>query len=560
MIISSENEKYALCRGTIIELNPKFIKFASYKPIKDLSQFCAHHNIHRDAHMRYRVDMDDSAYGFSALRANIFFYFLSPTPQNKNELIAQKRKMLVDLVPPRFEKECKIEIPSHLESAYNALNIDQQNAIDHVLKCKDYALILGMPGTGKSATIIFLLRLLVSLGFKVLLSAYTNSAIDHLCLKLLKYADVREKLIRIGSLLSINSKLLPYTLNEKDKNKFDCISSIDSFLRSKQIYAVTSISSASHCIFGGDALGIFDYCIIDEAGQLTEPQSLAPLRKCRKFILVGDQNQLPPLVQCKEAGMRGMNRSLFEKLVKKHTVTAVKALTIQYRMNSDILLLSNCLIYDGAMQCASDSVATQSIKLNCNEFEEMDEWLKNAVDPHKNVILFNTDRLFDEKDENRKKNINEHEANMIERIVDALFKFGLYSSQIGVMAPYRSQLKLIKTKLDGLNVPLSPSQIVREEDDEKNERESSLLLDTIDRFQGSDRDVIIISFTHSPFDKKLGSILNDWRRINVALTRAKCKLILIASQTALKNSNSAVLKKLIDIASKEKWIFDIDSY
>eukprot|EP00483_Globobulimina_turgida_P008785 UN08803 len=138
---------------------------------------------------------------------------------------------------------------------------------------------------------------------------------------------------------------------------------------------------------------------------------------------------------------------------------------------------------------------------------------------------------------------------MIEVIVNNLFKYGIYSSQVGVMAPYRSQLKLIKSKLDRLNVPLSPSRSLSQTDRNEEKMESSLLLDTIDRFQGSDRDIIIISFTHNRFDKKVGAILNDWRRINVALTRAKCKLILIASITAFKKSKSNVLQKIVDISN-----------
>ena len=88
----------------------------------------------------------------------------------------------------------------------------------------------------------------------------------------------------------------------------------------------------------------------------------------------------------------------------------------------------------------------------------------------------------------------------------------------------------------------------------------AILLDTIDRFQGSDCDIIIISFVHKPSDNDLGLILYDWKRINVALTRAKCKLILIGSKTALSKSNMNIYSKLIDIVCEKQWIVDVTDF
>eukprot|EP00485_Elphidium_margaritaceum_P023173 CAMPEP_0202711444 /NCGR_PEP_ID=MMETSP1385-20130828/23256_1 /ASSEMBLY_ACC=CAM_ASM_000861 /TAXON_ID=933848 /ORGANISM="Elphidium margaritaceum" /LENGTH=568 /DNA_ID=CAMNT_0049371185 /DNA_START=1 /DNA_END=1704 /DNA_ORIENTATION=- len=560
-----------------------------------------------DDRIRYRLDIDDAAYSYSSLRANVFYYFyaaaavapasssgatieldlLDDAQRSQMEIDAirqRKRELLVDLMPPQFlmdsrEISAVSSMPSHLQSAFDALNIDQQNAVRHVMKCQDYTLILGMPGTGKSATIVFLLRLLCHCGHKIVLSAYTNSAVDHLCLKLVQFADVRAKFVRVGSILSINSKLAPYSLDMSNKQRFDTVSSIDQYIKQKNIFAVTSTSASSHSIFTSKC-NIFDYCIIDEAGQLTEPQVLGPLKKCRKFVLVGDNNQLPPLVRCREAERKGMNISLFEKLANKYGESAVQSLTIQYRMNEDILRLSNALIYNGKMKCASQQVAQQKLVLKKNmqtismSLQPNEKWLAHALNPEHNVIVLDTDKLYENRscsadDGDKKKgnnNINEYEAEMIERMVYKMFDCGVYSSQIGIMAPYRSQLKLIKNKLDKLNVPFSPSsQILSQrdhEDDDDGEKvrkvQSSLLLDTIDRFQGSDRDVIIMSFTHTPFDKKVGKILHDWRRINVALTRAKCKLILIASVKALKHSNSNILGKIVEVAQKQKWIYQIN--
>jgi len=137
--------------------------------------------------------------------------------------------------------------------------------------------------------------------------------------------------------------------------------------------------------------------------------------------------------------------------------------------------------------------------------------------------------------------VNEFEADLMTKIMSKMMALGVTADDIGIMAPYRSQLKLIRTKLESANVPTQ-----------------SLLIDTIDRFQGSDRELVIFGLTHCPRDTKLGQIVRDWRRINVALTRSKRKLILISSVSALKASKTPVLEKLITLLAEKKWIVDVE--
>jgi len=149
-----------------------------------------------------------------------------------------------------------------------------------------------------------------------------------------------------------------------------------------------------------------------------------------------------------------------------------------------------------------------------------------------------------EKKEKKKKEngrVNEFEADLMTKIMSKMMALGVTADDIGIMAPYRSQLKLIRTKLESANVPTQ-----------------SLLIDTIDRFQGSDRELVIFGLTHCPRDTKLGQIVRDWRRINVALTRSKRKLILISSVSALKASKTPVLEKLITLLAEKKWIVDVE--
>ena len=343
---------------------------------------------------------------------------------------------------------------------------------------------------------------------------------------------------------------------------------MEQWLSTKSIFAVTTTSAVSHPLLTTNrVVEQFDYAVIDEAGQLTEPQVLGALRKAAKFVLVGDAQQLPPLVVSKEAEQRGMSLSLFERLSTRWRAEAVRSLTIQYRMSAPILSLSNALIYDGAMSCASDFVSTQKLEFEATakwkeSTESSPKWLRHAMDPERAVVMLNTDRLFVDCDvtksesmdsenaksqsiESTKSNggtVNEYEATLTASITSKMMALGIAAADIGVMAPYRSQLKLIRSKFEALQ-----------------QSTTSILLDTIDRFQGSDRKLVMMGFTHSPSDRRLGRIVRDWRRINVALTRSKCKLILIASVKALRSSKTPVLEKLIALLEGNEWIVDVEN-
>ncbi len=349
-----------------------------------------------------------------------------------------------------------------------------------------------------------------------------------------------------------------------DAARFPSIAAMRQWLDSKSIVAVTTTSAVSHSLMTSKCIvEQFDYAVVDEAGQLTEPQLLGALRKASKFVFVGDEQQLPPLVASKEAEQRGMGTSLFERLSAKWKPEAVRALTIQYRMSAPILSLSNRLIYDGAMSCASLCVETQKLQFAADSkwresTSAAPKWLRHAIDPEQGVVMLNTDPLIldgdgddDVKDGEPQKaqstesqsggTVNEYEATLTAQITDKMMALGVAAEDIGIMAPYRAQLKLIRTKLELLR-----------------HSTTSILLDTIDRFQGSDRQLVIMGFTHSPSDRKLGKIVRDRRRINVAMTRSKSKLILTASVRALRSSKTPVLEELVSLLQDKQWIVDVD--
>ncbi|ETO01273.1 hypothetical protein RFI_36167, partial [Reticulomyxa filosa] len=360
-------------------------------------------------------------------------------------------------------------------------------------------------------------------------------------------------------------------INQRPRNNsFQDTKQLEQLLQHKYIFGVTSVSAGSSPILHNMR---FDYCLVDEAGQvyifyvkcnkmdkqLTEPQVLGPIRKAQRFILVGDSNQLPPLVKNKIALKNGMNISLFQRLSTANS-HCVASLSIQYRMNEDILSLANQLIYKNQMKCATLDVASQSLSISsldiaqhldkCQYSQQIREWLRYALDPSKKVVFLNTDKLYPVEDimpnNEAKTNANEKEAEIVKLCVNGLLECNVKSCQIGVMSPFVAQLKMIEAKLQQIRAPVSPSQqrrfensiysqILHNSQGISTNVDQNMLLDTIDRFQGRDCDVIILSLKHTPLDRKVASILHDWRRVNVALTRAKKKLIVIGSEACFLN-------------------------
>ncbi|CEH14909.1 dna replication helicase dna2 [Ceraceosorus bombacis] len=200
----------------------------------------------------------------------------------------KRRELVVDLKTPRFlpPSDQAMSLPDHL-------NEDQHAAMRHVLRAQDYALLVGMPGTGKTTTISELIRLLVSRGKTVLLASYTHSAVDTICKKLIRSNSADEEatssvdLLRLGDKSRIDSAIHPYVLADSAN-----VEDFEAKLLKPNVVATTCLS-VGHTLF---AKRSFDYCIVDEASQVTLPTCLGPLKFAQIFVLVGDPQQLPPLL------------------------------------------------------------------------------------------------------------------------------------------------------------------------------------------------------------------------------------------------------------------------
>lgn len=246
------------------------------------------------------------------------------------------------------------------------------------------------------------------------------------------------------------------------------------------------------------------------ASQVTLPIVLGPIAMADKFVLVGDHFQLPPLVLHPEAKAEGLDLSLFQILNDSHPENVIE-LTNQYRMCADIMSLSNELIYDGRLKCGSEVVAAQKLIIpNITELPIAGTYVERLLEPERRVIFVNEDEVptIHEISSNDKIE-NPGEAKVINTLIKTMLAGGINQEDIGVMSFYKAQMRHFFTALSKFK---------------------DLEILTADRFQGRDKDVIIISLVRT---EVIGELLKEWRRVNVAITRARCKLIIFGSKKLL---------------------------
>ena len=356
-------------------------------------------------------------------------------------------------------------------------NPAQNEAVNRALSAEDFALIHGPPGTGKTYTIARMIRAFVERDERVLLAGFTNRAVDN-AIEALRDQGF-EDVVRVGTETGVRADMQDILLDERGNPGEKATA-----LESAPVVAATTATCGSRVMRSQS----FDVAVVDEASQLTEPDTLAAINRGDRFVLVGDHQQLPPVVQ---AGGR-LARSLFERLIDLHPEAAV-LLDRQYRMSQRIQAFASREFYDGQLRPASGDVAGQSIG-------------DLGVDPDADGIYDGV--AFVPVEGTDQAHTDEAEAEMVASIVDRYIEEGIDPGDIGVIAPFRAQVSTIgRTVQDGVAV------------------------DTVDRFQGSSKEIIVVSFVAS--DDLDGPIFEDERRMNVALTRAKKALVLVGDPAAL---------------------------
>ncbi|KAK2737173.1 Tripartite DNA replication factor [Myotisia sp. PD_48] len=570
IVVSDEKGHFALANGYVVYVHPRKItvvvdrrlhharvkqpgfdavNYQSFNGIMDISKAipCSGRpsNGENDGPVLYRLDKDEFSNGMAIVRNNILAIMDNDRPR-----ATRLRELIISLATPSFTRG--ITSPIFQASIRADLNVDQKRAIEKVLNAEDYALVLGMPGTGKTTTIAQLILALVSQGKSVLLTSYTHTAVDNI---LLKIRGEKMRILRIGALGKIHPEVQQFVdLATSPKSSIEELRD----LYEKSNVVATTCLGVSHRIFNART---FDYCIVDEASQITLPVCLGPIRMAEKFILVGDHYQLPPLVQSREAIEGGLDLSLFKLLCDTHPSSVVN-LEHQYRMCKEIMSLSNTLIYSGKLKCGTPAIASRSLNLPdidglkkihpnplasqplmvsqkvCLNANRGPCWLRDIIDPKAKVRFINTDTLGPEAVDFAKGSriVNELEAVLCAQLVEALLCTGVPARDIGVVTLYRSQLSLLKQKLRH-HLP-------------------DLEMHTADRFQGRDKEVIVMSCVRSNPDRNVGDLLRDWRRVNVAFTRARTKMIIIGSKATLADGNE-LLGKFVRLVEQNEWCYDL---
>ncbi|MXR19394.1 AAA domain-containing protein [Halobacterium bonnevillei] len=381
----------------------------------------------------------------------------------------RRKDVLFDRATPEFRDEDHAVIE----------NNDAQNAaVNRSLNAEDFALVHGPPGTGKTYTIATLIREFVERGDRVLLAAFTNRAVDN-ALEALReqgYSDI----VRVGTSNGIREDMQDLRLNQSG-NPAECARA----LQTADVVAATTATCGSRVMREQE----FDVVLVDEASQLTEPDTLAAINHGDRFVLVGDHEQLPPVVR---SGGR-LGTSLFERLVDTHPEAAVM-LDQQYRMSQRIQAFSSESFYDGQLRPATGEVAGQTLA---------DLGVETGGAVRDGVSFHDVPGTGDA-------HVDPAEAERVGDVVREYVDAGLDPADVGVIAPFRAQIAEI-----GRHVP------------------EGVAVDTVDRFQGSSKEVIAVSFVAT--GSLDGPIFEDHRRVNVALTRAKKSLVLVGDERALRS-------------------------
>eukprot|EP00559_Dactyliosolen_fragilissimus_P001342 CAMPEP_0184867600 /NCGR_PEP_ID=MMETSP0580-20130426/27217_1 /TAXON_ID=1118495 /ORGANISM="Dactyliosolen fragilissimus" /LENGTH=1622 /DNA_ID=CAMNT_0027367987 /DNA_START=91 /DNA_END=4956 /DNA_ORIENTATION=+ len=409
----NENSIIVQMNDSDVKQLDNFIKVQSQKIQKSKAEKTTPWNFFsKEGRILFRLDKDEFVTGSGILRQNIVNFltahvteFKPPNKINKfsqdnhstSNLILEKRlswlrRSIISFDTPSFDpklaqglfaKPGGTKVLSNvagchlgaLEKEYLLFNTDQKAAVSKVLSAKDYTLIQGFPGTGKSSVLAFIVRLLVARGKRVLVTSYTHAAVDNLIIKL-KESGVgctptnstnQSDLVRIGHKgachVNVHDLLISHLAKlqspHQTKHKNPSVKSLHRVISSAKIVGVSTLSIPKSPLLSNQH---FDVVIIDEAGQINQPAILGALVVADSFVLVGDHEQLPPLVQSDAAERAGYGESLLKLLATK-CPSAVAQLTIQYRMHEDICTLSNKIVYKGKLKCANDDVKKSKLDL-----------------------------------------------------------------------------------------------------------------------------------------------------------------------------------------------------
>jgi superfamily I DNA and/or RNA helicase len=380
------------------------------------------------------------------------------------------------------------------------LNESQNIAYLKAINASDFCIIQGPPGTGKTETIGNIVKHLVDSGLKVFVTAPTHTAINNCLNAVASKIKDNTKVIKIGEKAS--NKEVQENPNIAKKSRVTYPSYVNNANYSQKGIAIGS-TAYSLCYPGSKKLDgwKFDICIIDEAAQLSIPLSIAAMCRTGKYIFVGDHKQLDPIIP-KGSNNEMFAESIFSRLARIYP-SEINLLNTTYRLNRSLMKIPNALFYNNMLQSATTKQEDNSRYQGNHHAEVLNS------EPHK-LILHN---VFDANGR------SPHEAKLVAELVSDLLQNGVNIKDIGIMSPFRAQVREIKKEVKKV-LPKSTSKPF-----------DSLLVDTVDGMQGQERNYIIYSFANShPLEsmRRLDFFYSP-NRLNVAITRAKKKCFVISN-------------------------------
>lgn len=429
------------------------------------------------------------------------------------------------------------------------LNSTQEHAVNEVLRAKDVAIVHGPPGTGKTTTLVEAINETLMRENQVLVCAQSNMAVDWISEKLV---DRGISVLRIGNPTRVNDKMLGFTYERRFESHPDYTQlwairkAIRDLRRSKKksyeyhqrlehlksraaeieirinaelfsearVIACTLTGSANRLLDGMK----FGTLFIDEAAQALEAACWIPIRRASRVVLAGDHCQLPPTIKSFAALKAGLGKTLMERIAenKPETVTLLK---VQYRMNDDIMRFSSNWFYEGQVESAP-----QIKHRGILDYDHSITWIDTAEKTSETTEEDNANDFKEQFVGDSFGRINKAEARLtLLTLAEYLTKISKQrvldeSIDIGIISPYRAQVQYLK-------------RLIRKYEFFKPYRHL-ISVNTVDGFQGQERDIILISLVRSNDSGQIG-FLKDLRRMNVAMTRARMKLIILGNKDTM---------------------------
>lgn len=467
--------------------------------------------------------------GIDTTSYRVMLEALRQAMRSDNERFVHLRDTLIGNVQPCYRSLPRLSFPW--------LNISQQDAVQHVVEAQEVAIVHGPPGTGKTTTLVEAIIETLQREDQVMVCAPSNAAVDWISEQLSRRGV---NVLRVGNPLRMSTEMLDCSYERryaahpdyselwsvrkalregggstgKSREKQARLAKLRDRATELEIRIQFDLFNQARvvaCTLIGSNYQILDHrhfstLFIDEAAQALEPACWAAILKADRVVFSGDYQQLPPTIKCPEAARAGLEQTLMQKVARRHP-QCVSLLDTQYRMHRDIMGFSSRWFYHGKLKAAP----------------EVADRIVSPLDTP--LMWIDTSQCqFGERQSRTLSRSNSDEARLlIHTLRDYIEMIGITRIQdervdFGIISPYRAQVRLIRKLLKWQKFFRSLRR--------------QITVNSVDGFQGQERDVIIISMVRDNADGNIG-FLRDLRRMNVAITRARMKLIILGNAETL---------------------------